>query len=1615
MGMTLDEVLARFREEAQGNLAVMGSRFEGLVHNLLLSHPLYKEEVARVWRWADFPARSQLTPTGTDAGIDLVAQTHFGDYWAIQCKCYAPDTTVSKPDVDSFLALSSKTFTWDTRPARFAQRLIFASTDRWNATAEETLRNQTPPVTKVAYAQLAALEVDWEALLKGREDFCVKHDARPHQLKAMAAAHAHFAAHDRGLLVMACGTGKTLTALRLMEQELPQGGLVLFLVPSIALLNQTLVSWSEEARLPLTPICVCSDATASKKKRGDDDTAPESLVDLAAPACTDPRVVAVHVQTARRNNPAALTVVFSTYQSIGVVEQVQRELGRDAFPFDFIVCDEAHRTTGVTGLRNPDGTPAKDSAFTLVHADAHVLARKRLYMTATPRLYGEGAKKKAQENSIELCSMDDEALYGAEFHRLGFGEAVDEGLLTDYKVLVLTIPEASFDPAMVQEILGEGTALEPKDAIKMIGCVNALSKQLTNPDLIPANDRAPARRAVAFCQKIAVSKETAATFTKTGEVLQRVLPESRRAGLVVPKVRHVDGTMGASLRNERLAWLKAPTEGTECRILSNVRCLSEGVDVPSLDAVLFLSDRNSEIDVVQSVGRVMRRAPGKLFGYIVVPVVIPEGVAPEEAMRDNKRYAVVWSVLNALRAHDDRFQARIERLRFTKAQPKPTPGADTDRPSGPDTAGGDDGGDIGVDPGLGRMVTENGQDEIPGLFPLPPNWDVESLQQVIYAQIVKKVGERDYFDQLATQVAQIVRRHVEVMRGRIATDPAAKAHFETYYTLLKKAIYAAVSLDDALIMLAQHGVSTRLFDTLFGSDDFSRHNPISKAMESSRVLLQNLTTEEEQETLDKLYENISRKVKAISGEHDGGRCRQALIKSLYDTFFAAAFPDMAAKLGIVFTPIEVVDFILRSADEALRKHFGKKLTDEGVNILDPFTGTGTFVTRLLQSGLITPKDIRRKYREEIFANEIVLLSYYIAALNIETVYHALVGRSTYQAFPGIVLCDTFRMREITERDIFDDEELRPNSERLLRENRTPISVIVGNPPYSVAKGEKYEVLDKDIEASYVLGSSAINKNSLYDSYIKAFRWASNVIENPRGGVLCFVSNGGWLDSNACDAFRKCIVREFDEIYCYNLRGNCNTSGEVRKRECEGIFGEGCRTPITILLLVRLPADKHTGNATIRYRDIGDYKNRKTKLADLVAQHSFFSATWLDGATILKPNAHGDWINQRNDAFGAYIPIEPAKKFDKHAQAFFIIQSSGLKTARDPWCYAFSAEEVQAKMQASIDLYNRSLEEGTPIEDPHVISWNRSLLGHFQRGRREPLLLPRVSVYRPFCKMFQYFSAFWNDMIYQIPKLFPTGERGENLVICVNGIGMNKPFACLITDITPDIQLMPNGQCFPLYWYEEKDVDLFGKKTLVRHDGVSDWVLGQARSRYGTDVTKEEIFYYVYGFLHQPAYRETFAADLKKSLPRIPLVERYEDFKVTSDIGRRLAALHLNYEALEPYPLEEKGDFSDTRVTQMKFAGKKGKEDRSTLIVNNTLTLRGIPEEAYRYQVNGRSPIEWAVDRYQVRQDKASGIVNDPNLWAPDNPRYIPDLIKRLVTLSIKSLALIADLPPFSAE
>ena len=1575
---TFADVLAHFHATACGITTAYGTAFEILVKNILLHAPVYRGQFKHVWLWNELN-------WGHDSGIDLVAVDEFNNLIGIQAKCYDPQYQVSKDDINTFIATLNKAFPYQGTPTFFTKGMIFSTTNKWSSTAIETLQGQKTPCQLISRALMETWDVDWDVLSGSKVGAVVaEKDLRDYQIEALAAAQRHYATYDRGKLIMACGTGKTLTSLRILEQQTKGKGLALFLVPSIALLNQTLIAWSEDAHVPIHAICVCSDIKANRKANQDEDAPEENPNSLALPPTTYAPEIARRIRYYRECFPNDLTIVFSTYQSIAMVEEAQRQLGREDFIFNYAICDEAHRTTGVI-----DTKTKSEPAFTYIHSDDHILAQKRLYMTATPRLYRASDKAKAQEKDLILCSMDDPETYGEEFYHIGFGTAVEKGCLSDYKVFVLTIPEYDCDGAELYDTLdaAERKALESKDddgrntPIKLVGCINALAKHLTDSDLLDEYDRIPARRAVAFCRTIASSKAITKLFNKFAN------DERYNRDLRV-EAQHVDGSMSALERNNHIAWLKAEGSSTDCHLLTNVRCLSEGVDVPSLDAALFLSKRNSEIDVVQSVGRVMRHASGKRFGYIIIPVVIPEGKDPAQELANSDTFGVVWTVLNALRSHDDRFDSEINKLRFKNSESDSVGRIIID--TGTSSNGGGCGGDTAI------------QDEFDLRLPL----QMEKYRTLLYGRIVEKCGDRLYFQRWAADVAAIAERHIAQLKRLCAEDVRARDAFNRYYAFLQTAVYTNVTEDDARVMLAQQRITAPIFDALFGDNRFTQHNPVSEAIDHAADLLLRLESEEDRLKLNRFYESVRRRVEGIQSAD----AKLEIIRTLYDTFFAVAFKRTAEKLGIVFTPIKVVDFILRSADGALRKHFGKRLSDEGVHILDPFTGTGTFIARLLQKdlGLIRQDDLYRKYTCELHANEIVLLSYYIAAINIENVFHDRQGRKEkYTAFPGIILGDTFRMLEVKPEDTLDDGVFSANSERILKQNKTPISVIIGNPPYSVSKGESYPTLDKRIESTYVSGSNATNKNSLYDSYIKAFRWSSDRLDTAAGGVLCYVTNGGWLDSNAAAGFRKCLQAEFGEIYCYNLRGNQLTQGELSRKEGGKIFNSGCRCPITILCLVRLPASEHHGNATIHYRDIGDYKNRDEKLHTLDIEASFFNPTWV--GTKIIPNAHGDWINQRNDAFSSFIPIEPEKKFDSNPQSFFVTFSRGLETARDLWCYSFDKDGLSTNMQKTIELYNASVTHEKQIEDG-MISWNRSLRNHLKAKHRTDFECSalRNGYYRPFCKQHCYFSTFWNNVVSLNKAFFPTGKADENLVICTSGLGSTKERTSLIVNMTPDLNMLDAGtQCFPLYWYEEKDADLFGNKTLIKHDGVSDFILKEARNRYRTaTISKEDIFYYVYGFLHQADYRTTFAADLKKTLPRLPLVERLEEFKTFSDAGRQLAALHLNYETLEPYPLTEVGDFFDKRIEKMSFP----KKDKTRVLVNGTLMLEGIPLKAHDYVVNGRSPIEWVLDRYQVKTDKVSGITNDPNHWAPENPRYIPDLIKRLVTLSLESLRIIKTLP-----
>jgi len=1471
-----------------------GDRFERLMQAYLLTDPKYAYQFKKVYLWNEFPGKKDLG--GSDTGIDLVAVTHDNDFWAIQCKCYQDTATIDKPAVDSFLSTSSREFKDESlRTTSFAQRLWISTTNKWGANAYEAIKNQNPPVTRINLTDLMDAPVEWEKLeqgIHGEKGRAEKKKLYPHVIEVRDKVCEYFKENERGRLIMACGTGKTMTSLKIAEKQTDNKGTILFLVPSIALIGQTLKEWSSQADEPINPICICSDPEITRNRTKDDQDLT-STIDLAWPASTDSKNILKQFQHYKNANNG-MTVVFSTYQSIEVIARAQKELLKNGFPeFDLIICDEAHRTTGYTepGM--------DDSAFVKVHDADFIKAKKRLYMTATPRLYDVEAQSKAAKNDVPLWSMDEEKHFGKEIHRIGFGEAVERGLLTDYKVIILTLNDKDV-PTAVQKMITNGEAeIKTDDLTKLIGTVNALSKQfLGNESIKVEGDESPMKRAVAFCGSIANSTNIAASYNLASENYLESLPEEKKKNMVTVQAMHMDGTMAAPQRDQMLSWLKEETPGNECRIITNVRVLSEGVDVPSLDSVLFLSARNSQVDVVQSVGRVMRKSEGKKYGYIIIPVVVPADVEPEHALDDNERYKVVWTVLNALRAHDDRFNATVNKIELNKKRPNQI------------IVGGSE---YGFD-GDGNPI-EKSRDGYEGNDPSKEIGrqiaiQFEQLQDVVFARMVEKVGDRRYWEQWARDVAKIAERQIERIKYLINEKKDQREAFDKFLSGLQKNINPSINEEQAIEMLAQHIITQPIFDALFEGYSFVKSNAVSMAMQGMiESLEEGSNLAEQDETLQKFYDSVRSRAQGI----DNSEGKQRIIIELYDKFFKTAFPKMVEKLGIVYTPVEVVDFIIHSVNDILKKEFDRTISDENIHILDPFTGTGTFLVRLLQSGLIDIKDLERKYKDELHANEIVLLAYYIAAINIENAYHDAtpdpddgVGKENYTSFDGIVLTDTFQLSETKEGEIQYEEMLKKNSDRVERQKKAPLRIIMGNPPYSVgqtyandnAQNQSYPKLDERISNTYAKLTKATNKNSLYDSYIKAFRWSTDRLDKT-GGIICFVSNGAWLDGISADGFRKSLEKEFTSIYVFNLRGNARTQGEQRKKEKGNVFGGGSRTPISITLLVKNP-DLKIEKGTIHYHDIGDYLDREQKLK-IVKEFKTFANPKLS-LTTLHPNEHGDWISLRNDAFSTFINIADR---DSNNNFFGQVFSNGLKTQRDAWCYNYSKHKLETNLSRMLTFFNSQREEYVKMKNQNIkvsdfinydntlISWTESLINSVKSNKAiefETESLVKVN-YRPFTQNYLYYNRKLNERVYQFPKIFPKGTE-NNLIICVQGAGDKKEFSSLISNKIADLGFNGACQCLPLYYYEENKATQKGlfdtdeSQKYVRRDAISDFILERAKQQYGKTVTKEDIFYYVYGFLHSKEYRETFANDLMKMLPRLPLVETVTDFWVFSKAGSR---------------------------------------------------------------------------------------------------------------------------------
>ena len=1709
-----------------------GDLFERLMCQVLAIASPYSERFSKVQLYKDWAVEHpECAPNARDIGIDLVATliepewkgpNKEARYCAIQCKFYDQDSSVPKAEVDSFISASSTKY--------FAERLLVATNKGWSANTEQTIEHQEKPTSILSLDKLKHLNVDWTQYLQdGTVKLQAKRELRKYQEEAINNVILGFKTNDRGKLIMACGTGKTFTSLKLAERQVGQHGLVLFLVPSLALLSQTLDDWTQQSKAKMTAIPVCSDATIGNSANlldPEEDSLESFLADheLSYPATTDAKSLADKVKTAfaryATRTDLGLTVVFSTYQSLDVIHEAQEQYGMK--DFDLIICDEAHRTAGAylfndlkekekTKANNgkkgkakgknkkaeessteevlapqsadaPDWDVEAESLFTRVHNEQYVHGRKRLYMTATPKIYGKKPKEQEGLGDAVLYSMDDEKTFGPVFYSLNFDMAVKLGCLVDYKVLVLVCDQK----AVPQEQLLEN--FSQTQTARVIGTWKALNKFGSKDDL--TNNKEPMKRAVAFAQRIdldglpagrkrdltVASKQFAAGFNAVvNDYKHHVLERGQEAiahgetpsleyqeileHVCACECMHIDGSMSSVEKDSRLKWLKEEPQDGHCKILFNVRCLSEGVDVPSLDAVAFLSPRKSEVEVVQIVGRVMRRAPNKTRGYVIIPVVTTNPNAPEEVLANSNEFKTVWQVLSALRSINpnnviadlplNKLDSRIEIISTHNAyiQHKEPKQGDGQR----------------------SPKTDAQQIEM-------PRWDFSeaaAIEEHIKSIIIKKVGNRREWEDWAQDVGEICSRQVEHIKAMVGDDATAENRkaFADFKTELAAATRVKLSDDDVVEMLAQHIVIKPVLDELFRGYPFTEHNAIASAMTK---MLERLDADGLTRTNDELkgfYQSVGFRMQNVTSVSD----RQKVIVDLFDRFFKVAFPKQQDKLGIVYTPIEVVDFMTHSVNDILKQEFGCTFSTHGVHVLDPFTGTGTFIARLLTSGLIAPADLDYKYEHDLHAFEILPLAYYIASINIESVHNELYQEQhngealpveAYKANDITVLTDTFSS-SATQTELTELTTLSENIKRRKAVESMDLRVIIGNPPYSVGQdsqnddnqNESYPELDERIAATYVEKAGKItNKNSLYDSYIRAFRWASDKIKDR--GIVTFVTNAGWVDSAAANGMRRCLQEEFSSVYVFHLKGNQRTSGEQSRKEGGKIFGSGSRAPIAITILVKNPDAAEQGQ--IHFACVDDYLSREEKLQQLATFGSVLNPELK--LTTITPDAHGDWLNQRRDDFAHFISVD-GKNSDE--LAIFANFSNGIKTNRDPWSYNSSRKVIAKSFERCIATYNEQLakqiETGEiPAKDDTKLKWSGTLESTFKRQLYSPDCdhnVITVSMYRPYIAQWLYNQKFWLERSYQMPSLFPFAGA-QNLAIGIAGVGASS-FSCLMSNSIACLDCLEKSQWLPRYLYHpvgetakstkstraktSGQADLFGGSDdgeldaydgqlgsqvvingYVREDAIKSEAVAHFRAAYAgheSEIDADSVFYYIYGMLHSNDYRSTYANNLQKELPRIPRVASFEDFKAFAQAGRDLAELHVNYEQVEPYSgctvsgLEAGADASDLRVTKLKYgkiAGKKGNAalDKTKIIYNDQITISGIPLEVQNYVVNKKSALDWVVERCGVSVDKASQIVNDFNNMAEEmgDPMYILHLILRVITVSLETNKIVASLP-----
>lgn len=1559
------------------NLRHKGSLFEKISKHFLLEHDS-ANEYESIDLWGDWELRGKER----DRGIDMVITTASKEYIAVQCKFH--QNSISLNDISTFLTQLQS----GVGEVRFKKGIIISTSHLTSEAlkAIEQIRSTGMgiDIDEITEEDFIYSRIDWEKFdptqTQDELPLCDKKKPRSHQTEAINATKEYFSSpkNARGKLIMACGTGKTYTSLKIMEALDPK--ITLFLAPSIALLSQTFREYAQEKSEPFYASIVCSDNKVGKSKNEDNDDINFSELPIK-PSTRLEDILSIYEKAQKENKRF---IIFSTYQSALRIKEAQ-EAGLNEI--DLIICDEAHRTVGAMYSSNERDDK---NAFTLCHSDENIKAKKRLYMTATPKVYSESSKAKAKESDNAIYSMDDAEVFGEEIYTLNFSKAIALDLLTDYKVIILAVRKENLSGVTnsvnkkISQLEAEGTKLDKKlinneFVCKIVGTHKGLAKQ----DLIVLDeknkedhnlqnqyDTAPSQRAINFCKSINTSKNIKDSFETIMECYDEELKKKSFKNLQI-KIDHIDGTMNCKERLEKLEKLNQFQPNT-CKVLSNARCLSEGVDVPALDSIVFFDGKSAMVDIIQAVGRVMRKAKNKKRGYIILPIALEESEIEnlDEAV-NNTNFKNIWKVIKALRSHDP---SLVDEATF-KEKIK--------------IFGSDD---------------NKKQNDEKTLFDAIL---LQDLADAVYNVMPTKLGDRNYWENFTKKTGNIARTLNKRLKDIFEKNPE---FFHGFLDSLRENIHQNIKEDEALDMITSHIITKPIFDAIFGDNI---KNPIAKALDKMVQKLSTLGLEGETKDLKNLYESV----KTEAAHAKSHKSQQELIKNLYNTFFKEAFKKQSEKLGIVYTPIEVVDFILRATNGILKKHFNTDFNDKAITIFDPFTGTGSFIARLLskENALISDEALKEKFQKNLFAFDIVLLSYYIALINIT---QAAQNRdSSLTNFKNIALTDSLDyLEEKTNKGVFPlFEDLKENKDikdTLADQN---IRVIIGNPPYSAgAKSENdnnqnliHPKLEKLVYEKYGKNSTAKVGATTRDTLIQSIYMASDVVKDK--GVVGFVVNGSFIDSKSADGFRKCVAKEFSHLYALNLRGNQRTSGEVSKKEGGKIFDSGSRATIAIVFFVK---DSSAPNNTIFYYEVDDYLKREAKLHLLAGFENLESVPFKE----ITPNDKGDWINQRNDGFEKLIPLKRDKKLQN--DSIFDINSGGVVSGRDPWVYNFSPNTLKQSVQNCIDTYNadlkrfnmhfreafkqrtkgvKSAELYKHLNDKEIttdktkIAWVQNLKTQLIKGKKlDDFSQEKISVslYRPFNKQYFYYERELSWSFCLMKKIFP--DKGARNVVINTGI--SKAFSALISSEIPCFDLLHHTQAYPLYHYDD-----LGNRSYA----ISGYALNLFKRHYGDNsITEEEIFYYIYAILHHKGYLEKYKNSLTKEAPRIALSE---DFKELSTLGKELAKLHLNYENGEMHDSIKYTTLMNAKIEGYYDVDKMTKKG-DCILYNKNITITKIPKKAFEYVVNGKSAIDWVIERYQKTMDKESLIENNPNHYA--GGKYVFELLCRVIKLSEKSVDLI---------